>query len=54
MTDKPRPLPIPGTPNARVRGCICPPQDWEGPPWTVDGDCPLHGYGEPKWAWALP
>ena len=39
---------IPGSPTARSRGCTCPPQAHEGPPWTVDGDCPLHGYGLPK------
>jgi hypothetical protein len=42
---KPTRLPMPGTDEARERGCTCPWQGREPPPWMVDGDCPLHGYG---------
>ena len=39
---------IPGSPTARSRGCTCPPPAEPGPPWVVNPDCPLHGYGAPK------
>jgi hypothetical protein len=38
-------VPIPASEEARSRGCTCPDQERPGPPWVVDGDCPLHGYG---------
>jgi hypothetical protein len=38
-------LPMPGSPEARERGCTCPDQHSPVPPWEADGDCPLHGYG---------
>lgn len=39
-------IPTPGSPEARERGCTCPVgQPSTPPPWTVDGACPLHGYG---------
>ena len=45
MTCKPLPLPALGSLEARTRGCTCPSEDRDGPPRTVDGNCPLHGYG---------
>ena len=54
MTRTPPSSIVPSTPGARAQGCTCNAQDREGPPWTVDGDCPLHGYGAPRWDRALP
>ena len=48
----PIPLPISATENDR--GCTCPPQVQDGPPWTVDAECPLHGYGAPSEDRKLP
>jgi hypothetical protein len=45
---------VPGSVQARERGCTCPLQLSPAPPWTVDGDCPLHGYGLPPKDRALP
>lgn len=46
-----RALSMPGTREARARGCPCPPVDRSGwnhygtwpPPIEVDADCPVHG-----------
>jgi hypothetical protein len=44
MGSEPLAILIPASDEARARGCTCRFQEREGPPWTVDGNCPLHWY----------